>query len=195
MLNRLQLIERYNHQKPIKVERLLWPAYSVIPALPNEPETEQTPDLHVSAAVKQLAPASRFDQLSDYAKQMNIIADIRRRLAPQEGFSKGDGLVTISWDELNQSERDSSDDSFDAPKPKLNNQSSFNSKTSLKPSPRKTDKSNDFSILEDSLLEEHVLFLLPAGLTADESIRQLKSELKIDWTNLADKFFKERHPI
>lgn len=102
---------------------------------------------------------------------MNIITDIRRRIAPKEGLHKVDGLVTISWDELNQSKINSSDDSFDVPKPKLNNKSSFNSKTSLKSSPRKSEKINDFSILEDSLLEEHVLCLLPAGFTIDEKIR------------------------
>ena len=162
MLHRLELIEHFNHQKPIKVERLLWPAYCVFPARQNEPENEQTPDIHVSTNVKELMPTSRFDQISDYAKQMNIIKDIRKRLGIQDTFGPGDGLVTITWDELNKSEHDSSDQSFDAPKPKLQSQSSYNSKASIKPSPRKPEK-NDFSILEDSLLEEHVLCYVPVG--------------------------------
>jgi len=68
MLNRLQLIEHFNHQKPIKVERLLWPAYCVVPAFKHEPENEYNPEIHVSSNVKKLMPSSRLDQISDYAK-------------------------------------------------------------------------------------------------------------------------------
>lgn len=100
----------------------------MFPALQNEPEIEHTTDIHVSANLKQLMPTSRFDQISDYAKQMNIIKDIRKRLGIQDAFGPGSGLVTITWDELYKSEHDCSDQSFDAPLPKLESHNSFNNK-------------------------------------------------------------------
>jgi len=45
---------------------------------------------------------------------MKIIEDIRKRHEIQDNLNQSSGLVTITWSELNKSEQDSSDQSFDA---------------------------------------------------------------------------------
>lgn len=107
MLSRLQFIERHNHMKPMKIESYLWPAYNVVPAgITIDCDAQQVRLIGV--------PGSRFEQLSDYAKQMGIIKDIRARMGHQE-VEQSEGLVTIKWEELNKEEQSlvNSDSSFD----------------------------------------------------------------------------------